>query len=34
MRVLGVDSCRTGWLGIVLDNRHCEAMFAPRSPTW
>jgi predicted RNase H-like nuclease len=30
MRVLGVDGCRAGWLGIVLDDGHCEALCAPR----
>jgi predicted RNase H-like nuclease len=29
MRVLGVDGCRAGWLGIVLDDGHPEAVFAP-----
>ena len=28
MRVLGVDGCRSGWLGIVLDGGHCQAEFA------
>src|SRR5215472_12323188 len=30
MRVLGVDGCRAGWVGIVVDEGHCEAMFAPK----
>jgi predicted RNase H-like nuclease len=30
MRVLGVDGCRAGWLGIILDDGHPEAVFAPR----
>lgn len=30
MRVLGVDGCRAGWLGIVLNDGHCEALCAPR----
>jgi len=30
MRVLGVDGCRKGWLGVVLDDGRCEAVFAPR----
>jgi predicted RNase H-like nuclease len=30
MRVLGVDGCRKGWLGVVLADGQCEAVFAPR----
>lgn len=30
MRVLGVDGCRQGWLGIVAVDGHCEALFATR----
>lgn len=30
MRVLGIDGCRTGWLGIVVDDGRCEAVSAPR----
>jgi predicted RNase H-like nuclease len=30
MRVLGVDGCRKGWVGIVLDGGRIEALFARR----
>jgi predicted RNase H-like nuclease len=29
MRVLGVDGCRTGWVGVLVDGGNCTAVFAP-----
>lgn len=28
-RVLGVDACKTGWVGVVLDDDQIAALFAP-----
>jgi predicted RNase H-like nuclease len=30
MRVVGIDGCRKGWVGIVIDDGGLEPLFAPR----
>jgi predicted RNase H-like nuclease len=30
MRVIGIDGCRKGWFGVVVDDGRIEALFSPR----
>ncbi len=30
MRVIGIDGCRKGWFGVVIDDGRIEALFSPR----